>query len=339
MGIANVRTTLACQILMLASFSALASAADDPWVVYDGQEGAGKGKTIVLIAADDEYRSEESMPQLARILARRHGFTCKVLFAIDRKDGTINPGQRDNIPGLEALDMADLAVLFLRMRELPDDQMKHILDYTNSGRPIVGLRTSTHPFHYTQHKDSPYAIYSFDSKEPAGGYGRLVLGETWISHYGEHQKQSTRGLIAPGMDEHPILRGIKDVWGPSDVYGITTLSGDSRPLILGQVLAGMKPTDAPAPDKQLVPVAWLKSYSGPTGKSERVFATTMGHGGDFLSEGFRRLMVNACYWGLGMEDSIPPVSDVTFIGRYEPTPIGFGTHKKGLKPADLAAPE
>src|SRR5262249_52760406 len=94
--------------------------ADDPWVVYEGREGPGRGKRIVFVTGDEEYRSEESMPALARILAVRHGFHCTVLFAIDPKTGAIDPGVVDNIPGLEALDGADLLVLFTRFRELPD---------------------------------------------------------------------------------------------------------------------------------------------------------------------------------------------------------------------------
>src|SRR3954451_3120306 len=110
----------------------LALTAADPWVAYEGGDGPGKGKHIVLISGDEEYRSEEGLPQLAKILARRHGFTCTVLFAIDPRDGTINPNVRDNIPGLEALKSADLLVLFTRFRDLPDDQMKRVVDYIES---------------------------------------------------------------------------------------------------------------------------------------------------------------------------------------------------------------
>src|SRR5205085_8764869 len=114
--------------------------ASDPWVLYDGFDGPGKGKHIVLISGDEEYRSEEALPQLGKILAKQHGFKCTVLFAIDPKDGTINPNVLNNIPGLEALKTADLMVLFTRMRDLPDPQMKYIVDYVESGRPIVALR-------------------------------------------------------------------------------------------------------------------------------------------------------------------------------------------------------
>src|SRR5438093_9132680 len=128
--------SLAAVLLALAAAGSLPAA--DPWVVYEGAAGPGKGKHVVLISGDEEYRSEETLPQLAKILANHHGFKCTVLFAIDPKDGTINPNRRDNIPGLEALDAADLMVIFTRFRELPDDQMKHIVDYVKSGRPIIG---------------------------------------------------------------------------------------------------------------------------------------------------------------------------------------------------------
>jgi type 1 glutamine amidotransferase len=309
-------------------------ASAEPWVVFEGGEGPGKGKHIVFVTGDEEYRSEDSMPMLAKILAVHHGFKCTVLFAINKETGEIDPQTVDNIPGLEALKTADLMVLFTRFRELPDEQMKYIIDYTNSGKPIVGLRTATHAFNYTKRKDSPYAKYSFCDKGFNGGYGRQVLGETWIDHYGDHQKESTRGLVTEGMEKHPIVKGIEGIWGESDVYAITTLSGDSKPLIMGQVLAGMDPNDKPNPDKKLVPVAWTKTYTGERGKPARIFTTTMGHSFDFKNEGFRRLLVNACYWAMGMEDKIPAKSKVDFVGGYNPNRIGTSGHKKGLKPSD-----
>src|SRR5436190_14401081 len=159
-------------------------------VVYEGAEGPGKGKRIVLISGDEEYRSEEALPQLAKILAQRHGFKCTVLFAIDPKDGTINPNQRDNIPGLEALQSADLLVLFTRFRDLPDAQMKYLVDYIESGKPIIGLRTATHAFDIR--KSPTYTRYTWNSKDWPGGFGKQVLGETWVNHHGKHKEESTR---------------------------------------------------------------------------------------------------------------------------------------------------
>jgi type 1 glutamine amidotransferase len=309
--------------------------AEEPPLVYEGKSGPGRGKHIVLIAGDQEYRSEESIPQLARILAAHHGFKCTVLFPINRKTGEIDPSVTDNIPGLEALDKAELAVLFLRFLELPDEQMKHIIDYTNSGKPIVALRTSTHPFNYEKHKDSPYARYSWRSKSPEGGYGRLVLGETWVNHWGAHQKESTRGVIAGGMEKHAILKGVRDIWGESDVYEITTLQGDAKPLVMGQILTSMQQSSPPKTDKKMMPVAWTKTYTGESGKAARIFTTTMGHVGDFTNEGFRRMVVNACYWGLGMEKKIKARGNVDIVGEYKPSPIGFAKGGTGKKPSDL----
>jgi hypothetical protein len=290
--------------------------------VYPGGRGPGRGKHVVLIAGDQEYRSEESIPALAQILADRHGFHCTVLFSVNRQTGRIDPNTIDNIPGLEALRRADLLVLFARWLELPDEQMKEIIDYTDSGRPIVALRTSTHPFNYQKHPESPYAKYSYNNKQFSGGYGRQVLGETWIAHYGAHQKQSTRGLIPAGMETHPILRGVHDLWGESDVYEITALHGDSLPIVMGQVLMGMDPASPPDPAKKLTPVAWTKTYTGSSGKRDRIFTTTMGHVMDFRNEGFRRMMVNACYWAAGLEKKISPTSSVEFVAPYNPSPIG-----------------
>ncbi|MHC4432683.1 MAG: hypothetical protein ACYTBS_12660, partial [Planctomycetota bacterium] len=114
------------RILALAGLVCMmiVSAQAEPWVVMEGRNGPGKGKHIVFLVGDEEYRSEDSMPQLAKILAAHHGFKCTVLFAINKETGEIDPQTLDNIPGLEALKKADMMVMFLRFRELPDEQMK-----------------------------------------------------------------------------------------------------------------------------------------------------------------------------------------------------------------------
>ena len=295
--------------------------------------GPAAGKHVVLIAADDEYRSEELIPQLGKILAVHHGCNCTLLFAVDPQTGFIDPGAQ-NIPGLEALATADLLVIFARFRELPDEQMKYLVDYVESGKPVLGLRTATHAFNYTRHKDSPYAKYSFNNAKFPGGFGRQVLGETWIDHYGHHNVESTRTSIVPGMEQHPILRGVGEIWGPSDVYAVTTLSGDSKPLLLGHVLTGMKATDPPNETKKPLPVAWTKTYTGAKGLPARVFTTTMGHADDLKCEDFRRLLVNACYWCMGLEDKIPAKAKVDLVGAYDPNPIHNGGFKKNLKTSD-----
>jgi type 1 glutamine amidotransferase len=301
-------------------------------LVFEGASGPGRGKHVVLVSGDEEYRSEEALPQLARILSQHHGFRCTVLFAMD-DDGTVNPN-KSNIPGLEALERADLMLLFVRFRDLPDEQMKHIVAYVDRGGPIVAMRTATHAFAFKNHKT--WERWSWNSKEWDGGFGRQVLGETWISHHGAHGKQSTRGVIAPGKENHPILRGIRpnDVWGPTDVYTVRAPLPDSDVLMLGQVLTGMAPVDAPVQGPKndpMMPLAWTRAYKG-----ARVFTTTMGSAQDLLNEGFRRLMVNAVYWAVGLESKIPARSKVDLVGAYQATQFKFNGFRAGLKPEDFA---
>lgn len=307
------------------------------WITYEGKSGPGKGKHIVLISGDEEYRSEEAMPMMARILSDHHGFKCTVLFAIDPSTGTVDPNNQTNIPGLNQLETADLMIMSLRFRELPDDQMKFIDQYVRSGKPFIALRTSTHAFQYKRNQQSPYARYSFDSKVPGweGGFGKKILGETWVAHHGHHGKEGTRGLNNGLFDSHPLLKGVKDIWGYSDVYTITNLNADSQVLLYGQTSMGMSPETAPNYNKSLMPIAWIQEYAGEGGKVSRILTTTMGASVDLKSEDLRRLLVNGCYWGLKMEQLIPEKNNVEIPGVYAPTMFGFNAFKKGLKPADF----
>ncbi len=321
-----------------AEVKAAARTASLPWCVYDGFDGPGKGIRVVLISGDEEYRSEEALPQLGKILARHHGFTCTVLFAIDPKTGLIDPTVATNIPGLEALKSADVMIIATRFRDLPDEQMKHIADYVAAGKPIIGMRTATHAFKIA--KGKTYAKWSYKSKQWDGGFGRQILGETWIAHHGRHGKQSTRGVIAPGAKTHPIVRGCDDIWGPTDVYRVRLpMPAGCRPLVFGQVLTGMKPGDGPLtgkPNDPMMPVAWTRTYQAAPGKTGKVFTTTMGAATDLASEGVRRMLVNATYWAAGLADKIDAKANVDVVGTYKPTPFGFGKFIKGVRPADHA---
>jgi len=339
-----MRRTAACLIALALAASAHAQEGSRaqrpaPWVVYEGGSGPGAGKHVVLVAGDEEYRSEEALPMLARILAVHHGFRCTVLFSIDPESGAIDPGNQTNIPGLAALESADMLVLFTRFRELPDDEMAHFVEYVERGKPILGIRTATHAFDYERDKESPYARYSWRSTEWEGGFGRQILGETWVSHHGGHGSQSTRGVIEEGQKEHPILRGVADVWGPTDVYGVGDLPADATVLLRGAVLAGMKPDSPPVAGEKnepMMPLVWTRELERPKGEPMRVVCSTIGASVDLESAGLRRVLVNSCYWGMGMEDEIPEESGVDCVGDYEPTFFGFGKHEKGVRPADLA---
>ncbi len=322
-------------LLILLAFVSIANAED--WVVYEGKGGPGKGKHIVILTGDEEYRSEETGPMLAKILAERHGFKCTVLFAINPANGWIEPTILNQVPGIEALDTADLCIVALRFREWPDVQMKHFVDYVNSGKPIIGLRTATHAFSY-KNKKSPYAKYSFDSTEWPGGFGQQVLGETWVDHHGRHGIESTRGIRNEKFKNHPILCGVTDIWGPTDVYTVKHLGADAKVLVWGQVLTGMKPTDpklSGAKNDPMMPLVWVREYAGEKGKTSKIIATTMGAAVDFESEGLRRLIVNTCYWAVGLEKTISGKSSMDYVGEYKPLYFGYGQFKKGVKPEDL----
>jgi type 1 glutamine amidotransferase len=310
------------------------SAQNPNLVVYQGTTGPGAGKHIVFLAGDHEYRSEESLPALARILAKHYGFKCSVFFTTDPKTGFIEPGS-SNISGLEALRSADLLVVFLRFQDFPDDQMRHIVDYLDRGGPVVGFRTATHAFQILR-PDAKFLKYTWKGVDGyAGGFGRQILGETWVSHYGKNHAQSSRLVLESDQSRHPILRGVKDVWAQSGGYTANPIEG-SHILARGQILDGMTPDSAPAKDKDTLPVAWYRTYTTPSGKSGRVFATTHGASEDLLNEGFRRMAVNACLWAAGLEGTIQPASDISFVGPYQPSTFNFGGYVKGVKPADLA---
>ncbi len=327
---------VAAAVCLALAVTNLAGAKD--WVEYEGQRGPGQGKHIVFLSGDEEYRSEEGLPMLAKLLAKRHGFKCTVLFSINPKDGTIDPNNQTNIPGLAALDAADLCVMLWRFRELPDADMKHFVDYLNRGKPIIALRTSTHAFAYSRNKQSPYVKFDWQNKQWPGGFGQQVLGETWVNHHGDHGKQSTRGIINDEFKAHPILRGVTDIWGPTDVYGVIHLPATAQVLVRGQVLAGMRPEDPPVagPKNQpMMPLVWLNQYTGESGKPNQIVATTMGAATDLESAGLRRLIVNACFWAVGLDKHLPDAVNVDYVGAYQPTGFGFGKFKPGVKPADL----
>jgi len=148
----------------------------DPWVTYTPPEGTANGKHIIMLSGDEEYRSEESLPQLGKILSQRHGFLCTVLFSQD-DDGTINPNNQTNIPGMHLLKSADLLINQFRFRELPDNDMQHFDEYLNSGKPMIVVRTATHAFSYERNKQSRYAHYDWRAR--GGGFGGMTVGESW----------------------------------------------------------------------------------------------------------------------------------------------------------------
>jgi hypothetical protein len=319
-------------LIYVFGFLAVSGGRAQNFLVFEGKPA--NGKHVVFVSGDEEYRSEESLPQLAKILAKRHGFKCTVLFPIDEK-GVIDPTVRTNLPGAESLDSADVIVMLTRFREWADPQMKHFVDAYLAGKPIIALRTSTHAFNYDPASASPYAKFSWNSKTWPGGFGKQVLGETWVAHHGAHKKEATKGVIEAGAKSDPLFNGIEELFGNSDVYTASP-PADAKILVRGQVLSGMNRSDPPVQGKKnepMQPVVWTRLYANEAGKTNKILCTTMGAATDLEDEGLRRLIVNAVYWAAGM--TVPSKADVSYVGPYQPSMYGFNEFKKGVKPAEL----
>jgi len=313
------------------------------WLIYPGGEGPGKGKHIVLISAEQEYRSEQSMPMMAKILSAHHGFDCTVLFGVNEK-GEVDPTmpvypekgkeaefKPHHIPGLEHLASADLVIFFTRLLTLPKTEQEQIVKYVDSGEPFIALRTANHGFR----GPLPYKI---EGKQVR--WGEEVLGGALMGHHGRWHADSTRGILVEEQKQHPILTGVSDIWGNSDVYRTykegTSLPAGCTALVWGQPLMGRKHDDPPNTKLEPLPVAWIKNWQTSTGKAARVFHSTMGSGTDLQSAGLRRLIIHAAYWGMEMEAAISATRSVEIIGDYQPLESGFNYAELGLKPKPVS---
>ncbi len=324
-------------ILAAAIFSLLctqAIAADR--VVYEGESGLGKGKHIVFIASDHEYRGEETCPAIARILAKRYGFKCTVLFG-QTDDGLIKPGS-SRIPGIDVLDDADMLFLFLRFVHPEDAWMAKLEAYLKRGGPVLGLRTTTHAFNGLKGK---YAYHNFNNRDASfvGGFGRQVLGETWnpslgAGHYGRNHKFATAMHPVPKQKDHPIMQGVKDMHAMAGAYSARPMP-NSTILATNRVLESMKIGAKALPDKAPQPAAWVRTYRFKGGKEGRVFCSTQGASEDILSEGVRRMIVNATLWCMGFEKYITADADVSFVGSYNPTTYNFKPSITDARPGDI----
>jgi hypothetical protein len=325
------RATLATFFLL----NLISTAADR--VVYEGQEGPGKGKHILFIASDHEYRGEETCPAIARIMAKHYGFTCTVLFG-QTTEGVIKQGA-SYIPGIEAIDDADMLFLFLRFIHPEDAWMAKLEAYLKRGGPVLGLRTTTHAFNGLK---GTYAYHNFNCKADdfVGGFGRQILGETWnpklgAGHYGSNHKYATAMHVVLAQKDHPVMRGVKDMHAMAGAYSARPMP-NSTILATNRVLQSMAVGAEPIANKAPQPAAWVRNYSFKGGKEGRAFCSTQGASEDILSEGVRRMIINATLWCMGMEDHIKADADVSFVGPYNPSTFSFKPSVKDAKPGDIA---
>ncbi len=327
----GMKQKLGLALLCLTSMTGLAQ---EKWLNFKGKEGPGKGKHIVLVSGDEEYRSEESAPMLAKILSERHGFDTTVIFSWSADGTYIDPNNIEGVTGWEKLDSADLMIIGTRMRAYTPETIKHLGGFLNAGKPVIGFRTATHAFKGGGKMGNI----------GAGEWGLKVLGERWVNHHGGHKTQGARGVIAEGCEEHPVLNSVKDVFGPSDVYGVRHLTDKDTVLLRGAVTQSLdpasKPIDGPK-NSPMMPLAWLHTYESPDAQTTgRSLCTTMGASVDFLSEDLRRLIVNASFHLLDLK--VPKKANVDFVDAFYPSFYGFWNGKsagiwkeRGLKADDF----
>lgn len=241
---------------------------------------AQKKPLIVFVTGDHEYSGEQTLPLIAAELEKNYGFDTKVLKAYPDQNA------EKNIPGLEALKDADLAIFYLRWRQLPPDQLAHIEAYLKSAKPLIGFRTSTHAFNFPANDPSVRwnAFGEFALNAPPGWGGKA--GHT---HYGH--TSTTEVSIIEAAKKHPILKGVMPNFKVSSwLYHVLPdypVKG-SEWLLMGKAIN---------PERKAIdnPVAW----TGTNSYGAKIFTTTLGHPEDFQVEAFQRLIINAIHWELG----------------------------------------
>jgi len=259
--------SLTLMLLLMALFS-VSAFAQTQWQ---------KQPHVVFVTGDHEYSSEETMPLIAKALEQRYGMRTTVLKSSPDENA------EENIPGLEVLQQADLAVFFLRWRRLPTAQLTYIEKYLNSGKPLVAFRTTTHAFNYP--KGHPAVVWNefapaYLGAPPGWGNGHF--------HYGH--LSSTDVSVVAEYAKKTILTGVdKQFHVASWLYQVLPNypPKDATVLLMGKAVN----PDKPAVDN---PVAWTwRNKAG-----ARVFVTTLGHPADFEVESVQRLVINGIHWAL-----------------------------------------
>ena len=224
-----------------------------------------KRKRIAFLVAENEYRSNQRIPEFAEQLERKYNFACEFCVGIAKSKGP----ERDNIAGMEALETADLAVVFVRRRALPPDQMKYLRDYLERGRGLVGIRTASHAFD-TRGKAKP-PLVEWRSFDPD------VFGGNYHGHHGHNPEGTDVKIVS---DSHPIVDGVEGFCSSGSLYEVRPLAEGTKVLMTGTIKG--EPTE---------PVAWTNSYKG-----GRIFYTSLGHWDDWKIDSFNRMITNAVFW-------------------------------------------
>ncbi len=203
---------------------------------------------VVFISGSAEYDSDKSMPILKTYLESKYPSVVTILNA-----------KGDDLPGLEALDKCDVAVLFTRRLKLEGDQLERIKKYCTSGKPLVGIRTASHGIQ---------TFLEIDKEVFGGNYkGHYAVGPVCEVNFPDDTKK------------RPILQGVKPFKSKGSLYKNTGLAKDVDVLLTGSI------------PEHTEPIAWTRVV-----KDRRIFYTSLGAQTDFQEDGFLQLMTNGILW-------------------------------------------
>jgi type 1 glutamine amidotransferase len=212
---------------------------------------AGAPLKVCLVSGSAEYKSDESLAAFQQYFETNYDGVCTRAFGEDKGNG---------LPGLEALDAADVMVLYTRRLSLPPEQMARVRKFLDGGKPLVGLRTASHAFQNWEPD-----VKALDSE---------VLGGSYAGHYEKDEPATLRFE----QGDHPILKGIVPFTTTGKLYKNPQLARDVMVLVTAATAAHTEP------------VAWTRSRRG------RVFYTSLGVPEDFKIEAFRQMLAQGVFW-------------------------------------------
>ncbi len=222
--------------------------------------GLGEAPRLAFLIAEDEYQAARTLPAFAR----EH-------LASEYRVSFLEPprGARDDIGGMEALAEADLILLYVRRRSLPEAKMRLFREALEAGTPLLALRTSSHAWDTRGRPGRGVEWKEFDAQ---------VLGGNYQGHHGKGPL--TLVEVVAGMGAHPVLEGVGELEGRGSLYRASPLSPSAQVLLSGSI-AGAPPE----------PVLWFHRYG-----EAPVIYTSLGDPRDFEQPGFSRLLRNAVSW-------------------------------------------
>ena len=225
---------------------------------------------LMMVIAEDEYKTEETLPQFAAKHLSEH-FCVTTVFGSE--------SERHKIVGLAEIGEMDAILVSVRRRALPVDDMNLLKQFVSQGKPVIGIRTASHAFSL---RDQPTPEGRAVWKE----FDAQVFGGSYSGHYA-NKLRTTLSQPASGL-LHPILDAtrVSAIQPGGSLYKTAPLAAGSRILLQGSV-EGQPPQ----------PVAWthVRSDGG------RSFYTSLGHVEEFEQPEFEAFLAAAIHWTCGLE--------------------------------------